>query len=143
MPPSIEHIREYLKHWQVKKNSTFYELGVGRYLIRVWTPTSKSHNFRDEALKHDRISIHPTVDVHLIELHKHPNQDSLPYDGTIEVHLDLREVEPFKSNQDLWYKTFRSPNGLINLGNGDDMPVTQLCELIRFLHRLSNLSAFM
>lgn len=143
MVPSISHIREYLDHWKVKKDRNFYELGIGRFIIRVFTPTTQSHTFSDDALKYDRISLHPTVDIHLIELHKHPNQDNLSYDGTIEVHLDLREVEPFKSNTALWYNTFQSPNGVINLSDGSKMPISHLCELIRFLHRLSNLTAFM
>jgi hypothetical protein len=57
--------------------------------------------------------------------------------------VSLRDDPRFKSYEPIQYNVIESPNGKINISNGDKMPILHLCELIRYLHRLSNLTAFM
>jgi hypothetical protein len=55
----------------------------------------------------------------------------------------LRDDSRFKNYEPIQYDVIETPSGKINVSNGDNMPILQLCELIRYLHRLSNLTAFM
>jgi len=55
----------------------------------------------------------------------------------------LNDDPRFKDYEPIQYNMIESPNGRINLSSGDGMPILHLCELIRYLHRLSNLTAFM
>lgn len=57
--------------------------------------------------------------------------------------ISLRNDSRFKDYEPIQYNVIDSPGGRINLSNGDNMPLTHLCELIRYLHRLTNLAAFM
>lgn len=57
--------------------------------------------------------------------------------------VSLRDDPRFKNYEPIQYNVIETPNGKINLSNGDNMPLLQLCELIRYLYRLSNLTAFM
>jgi hypothetical protein len=57
--------------------------------------------------------------------------------------VSLRDDSRFKNYEPIQYNTLDLPGGKINLSNGDKMPILHLCELIRYLHRLSNLTAFM
>lgn len=61
----------------------------------------------------------------------------------ITSSISLRDDPLFKSYEPIQYNVIESPGGKINLSNGDNMPIAHLCELIRYLHRLSNLKAFM
>jgi len=63
-------------------------------------------------------------------------------DGTISS-VSLRDDPRFKSYEPIQYNVIESPGGRLNLSNGNGMPILYLCELIRYLHRLSNLTAFM
>ena len=63
-------------------------------------------------------------------------------DGKVSS-VSLRDDSRFKDYEPIQYNVIESPGGRINLSNGDNMPITHLCELIRYLHRLSNLAAFM
>jgi hypothetical protein len=62
--------------------------------------------------------------------------------GTVSS-VSLRDDSRFKNYEPIQYNVFESPTGRVNLSNGDNMPILHLCELIRYLHRLSNLTAFM
>jgi hypothetical protein len=57
--------------------------------------------------------------------------------------VSLRDDHRFKHYEPIQYNVIETPSGKINLSNGDHMPILQVCELIRYLHRLSNLTAFM
>jgi hypothetical protein len=62
--------------------------------------------------------------------------------GTVSS-VSMRDDSRFKNYEPIQYNVIESPNGKINLSNGDNMPLLHVCELIRYLHRLSNLTAFM
>lgn len=57
--------------------------------------------------------------------------------------VSLRDDPRFKNYEPIQYDIIPTPSGKINISNGDNMPILQLCELIRYLYRLSNLTAFM
>jgi len=61
----------------------------------------------------------------------------------VPTHLDLRIDARFSSYKPIMYNYFEGPNGIVNFSDGLDMPLVNLCELIKYLHRLSNLTAFM
>jgi len=61
----------------------------------------------------------------------------------ITSSVSLRDDPRFKDYEPIQYNVIDSPGGKINLSNGDNMPLINLCELIRYLHRLSGLTAFM
>ncbi len=63
-------------------------------------------------------------------------------DGTASS-VRLNDDPRFKNYEPIQYNVIESPGGKINLSNGNGMPILHLCELIRYLHRLSNLTAFM
>lgn len=63
-------------------------------------------------------------------------------DGTASS-VRLNDDPRFKNFEPIQYNVIESPGGRINLSNGNGMPIPHLCELIRYLHRLSNLTAFM
>jgi hypothetical protein len=63
-------------------------------------------------------------------------------DGTASS-VRLNDDPRFKDYEPIQYNVIETPSGRINLSNGDKMPILHLCELIRYLHRLSNLTAFM
>jgi len=56
--------------------------------------------------------------------------------------ISLRDDSRFKNYEPIQYDVIETPSGKINVSNGDNMPILHLCELIRYLHRLSNLTAF-
>jgi hypothetical protein len=80
----------------------------------------------DSILNHDR------VDVFLMEIDKNNHRS----------YISLREDSRFRNYQPIMYDTYSGPNGIVNCGDGHNMPIHHLCELIRYLHRLSNLTAF-
>lgn len=133
---NIYVIRRKLAALNPVPGRNFYEWEVERYLVRIFPPNRAS--VRDEG-----ILFWEEVDVQLIELHKHPEQSNLTYDSTIEVYIDLRSDPTFKDYKPIQYNVVTTPNVVINLGNGDDMPILQLCELIRYLYRLTSLTAFL
>ena len=57
--------------------------------------------------------------------------------------VSIRDDARFKNYEPIQYNIIDSPGGRINLSDGRNMPIHHLCELIRYLHRLSNLTAFM
>jgi len=85
------------------------------------------------SLQEDNLLRFEKVDVVLNEFTK---------EGTASS-VRLNEDPRFKDYEPIQYDVIESPGGRINLSNGNKMPILHLCELIRYLHRLSNLTAFM
>lgn len=99
-----------------------YELDIKPYKIRIRTPNPAQV---------DSILRHETVNVDLIEM-----------SNTDMKWISLLDDSRFKNYKPIQYNVFEGPNGIVNLSNGKDMPLLHLCELIRLLYRLSNLTAF-
>lgn len=110
-------------------NSSYYEYDVGgRFSVRMWA----KNDGRSCVLNHE------TIDTNVIEWG--PKDDES--ETRVGTYLDLRTDPRLKDFKPIWYKTFDGPNGTINLGDGKDMPIAHICELIRLLHRLANLTVF-
>jgi hypothetical protein len=110
-------------------NYSHWEYGVGVFKIYIYPYLIQDDQYvkLDNPLRHDKLS------VILNETNKFGNTSS----------ISLRDDPRFNTYEPIQYYTIDTPNGKINLSNGDNMPLTHLCELIRYLHRLSNLTAFM
>jgi hypothetical protein len=128
-PKNLYVIRRKLAELRPVRGNGRYEYPVGRYTVHIYvfgiqdTPPSQPSNI----LAYDKIG------VVLNETDKEGRTSS----------ISLREDPLFKNYEPIQYNVIETPNGKINLSNGDDMPILQLCELIRYLHRLTNLTAFM
>lgn len=106
-----------------------WEYGIGQFnvVIFVYDIGDVPRDQADNLLKFEK------VDVVLNEFTK---------DGAASS-VRLNDDSRFKNYEPIQYNVIESPGGRINLSNGDKMPILHLCELIRYLHRLSNLTAFM
>lgn len=110
-------------------NTGRWEYGVGPFnvVIFAYDVGDTPPNQADNLLRFEK------VDVVLNEFTK---------DGTASS-VRLNDDPRFKNYEPIQYNVIESPSGRINLSSGDKMPILHLCELIRYLHRLSNLTAFM
>jgi hypothetical protein len=72
------------------------------------------------------------VDINLREMDQRGNS----------LYVSLREDPRFKDYKPIMYNTFNGANGIVNMSSGEGMPILQLMELIKYLHRLANLIAF-
>lgn len=108
--------------------SNIYSMTIGPYLI-VMRPSRSILSGVEVVAKYPNLLGYEKIDVSLYEKDNH--------------HLiSLRENPIFKSYKPIQYNTFEGPNGTINFSDGHDMPILHLCELIKYLIRLSNLTAF-
>lgn len=99
---------------------------VGHFIVHI-TPNDHQGPVGPEKC----ILSYQRLNVHLYEKMR-SNFDS------IYMPHDVR----FMDYQSIMYDVFHGPNGPLNLSDGRDMPITHLCELIKYLYRLSNLTAF-
>lgn len=99
---------------------------IGNFNLRILVP------FNEPGREKSCVLDYKKIDANLIEYNK----------GGGYNFVDLRSDPRFSSYQPILYDTYKSPNSIINMGDGHGMPILQLMELIRYLHRLSNLTAF-
>ena len=129
-PKNLYVIRRKLAELRPVRGRGHYEYVVGRYTLHIYSYEIQdvpSGDPADNLLKHER------VNVVLNETTK---------DGAVSS-ISLRDEAPFRTYEPIWYDVIETPSGKINVGNGDRMPIVTLCELIKYLHRLTNLTAFM
>lgn len=106
---------------------TFFQYNVGRFTIVIYTyetgdtPPPEPDSILDHKIVH--AVLNETV-------------------GKITGSISLLHDERFSNYEPIRYNTIITPNGIINIGDGGGMPIDTLCELIRYLHRLNNLTAF-
>lgn len=118
----------------------FFQWQIGPFEVRIFTELweeSGSSALPVNKKNIEYITQAQLIDVEVWESVRHSNGQS--WDDTISLQDDPR----FKSYKPIQYNVWESPNGLTNFSNGHSMPIAHLCELIRYLHRLSNLTAFM
>lgn len=116
-------------------NCFYYE--VGNFVVKIFT--SRIQDVKPMAIYKDytkedaeeRVTHYETVDVCLYEWVRQAHSDS-QYESMINMDVDER----FSSYAPIQHVfPYRH-------GTGVEMPIINLCELIKYLHRLSNLSAF-
>jgi hypothetical protein len=128
---NIYVIRHKLNDLKRSPLHNYFEWRIGPFVVKIFPD---GHG--NPAL-HDYITQYDTVAVHVYEPYRTSNGEIM------HQLLSLTEDSRFKNYQPIQYNVFESPTGSINLSDGQDMPIAHLCELIRYLHRLSNLTAFM
>lgn len=117
---------------ELKKRAGYndYVYYVGHFILHIYTNSIQDPGSLDP---NDCITKYDKVDVSLLESSKN-NQN---------VIVGLRDDSRFKNYRPIIYSFFDGANGIVNLSDGREMPIINLCELIKYLHRLSNLTAFM
>lgn len=126
---NIYVIRRKLSILKKVPGRSHYEYRVGNFVLSIFT-----HAIQDEP--DDGLGCllkHQTVSINLEELNK----------SGVSSYIYIWNDSRFKNYEPIQYNVVKTPNGLVNLSDGLDMPILHLCELIRYLHRLSNLTAFL
>jgi hypothetical protein len=115
-----------------------FEWSIGHFVVRIYpkeiqdltSPYLFLPPKQGQAVsKPDCILQYEKVDVHVEE--EFPNSPP--------SYINLSTDKRFKDYKPIQYNVVRD----INLSDGRGMPIIHLCELIRYLHRLSNLTAFL
>lgn len=104
-----------------------WQLTIGPFFLSIMPPS-----FRGRQAQGDSIIDLKEVDISLREIDQRNNSS----------YVSIREDHRFKDYKPIMYNTFEGPNGLVNMSDGHRMPILQLMELIKYLHRLANLTAF-
>lgn len=131
----MEEINQYVKNTYVIRRrlaelrrlpgESCFNYWVGKFRVRIWThgiqelPTDVSNDY-------DNIVSYLLVDVSLYEEDRDKN----------ETYIDLIRDSRFANYKPIQYKQYGN-------SDGREMPIQNLCELIRYLHIISKLSAFM
>lgn len=124
-------IKQKLSEIQLRPGESCYHFYVDtNFIIKIWTKTVKD-NYLYVDLKNDRITLHDKVHVNLYEMKRYSG------DSRVETYIDLEKDDRFKDYKPIKY------HQLSGYSSGDHMPVITLCELIKYLYRLSNLTAFL
>lgn len=128
-PKSFYAIRCKLADLKKIAGRNYYEYYVGPFTVIIYT-----YELPDTPpAEPDFILKHKTVSVVVNEKTK----------SEVTSLINLRDDPRFKDYLPIQYDVIESPNGRLNLSDGRNMPIPYLCELICYLHRLSNLTAFM
>jgi hypothetical protein len=131
---NIYVIKHKLSELQLKPGMNCYNYHVGKFIVRIFTPKSRKAVHSTAIREHERITNHKEVTVNLYEIR---NMKDLDYNhiGTYENPINLGGDERFKNYEPIKVKGYYDSRGKMSL--------IQLCELIRYLYRLSNLTAFL
>lgn len=111
-----------------RSSRSHFEYKIGIFTLNIFT-----HNNSSEPTDSPNLLDYEKVYVLLNETSK---------SGIVST-VSIRDDNRFKNYKPIQYNVIETPNGTINLSDGDNMPIVHLCELISYLHRLSNLTAFM
>lgn len=121
-------IRRRLSERTKRPGMHYFDYYVGNFLVKIDPNRIQEHK---DWGPDDRITHHDILDVSLYEFKRHTDG------GSYETYIDLEKDSRFKTYQPIKYKEFAG------YSTGQEMPINHLCELIKYLHRLSNLSAFL
>jgi hypothetical protein len=121
-------IKRRLAERRKRPNQPYFDYFVGNFLVKIFPDRiQENNNYGPD----DSIVNHNLLDVHLYEYKRDSSGQSF------EQYVDLEKDSRFKNYQPIKYSQFTQ------YSTGKEMPLTHLCELIKYLHRLSNLSAFL
>lgn len=101
---------------------------VGDFTVKIFTVRIQEHSID----LNDRITHHDIVDVYVYEKQKLAQSED-----RYDQFIDLEQNSRFKNYAPIKYSEW------VGYSAGLEMPINHLCELVKYLHRLSNLSAFM
>lgn len=124
-------IKRRLAERRKRPNQNYFDYFVGNFVVKIFPDRIQEHN---DYGPDDSIVNHKVLYVHLYEY----KRDSFGH--LFEQYIDLEKDSRFKNYQPIKYSVFAqySTGKKMPL-----MPLMHLCELIKYLHRLSNLSAFL
>lgn len=144
-PNSINAIRRKLSTYKILNSSVSawaFSIGIFELRVRLIADDYRhyseedSHGFKD--LTKANMLDYEKFEVDLCE-HNHNDESSRRMYRYIYLNRDPR----FKDHAPIQYDIIKTPTGgRINQSDGHNMPLLHLCELIRLLNRLSNLTAF-
>lgn len=131
-PKNIHVIRQKLASLKKAPKQNHFEYYIGKFKLNIWLDKIQEHTSPDD----DNILRHAKVNVDVYEIAR-DRTDRLYNWVYLNRDLRFKDYEPIQSIYDPgdWRNRIRA--------NGQDMPILQLCELIKYLHRLSNLSVFL
>lgn len=115
---------------ELKFNGSHYRYFVGNFEVKIFP--HEIQDVRPQEKLADNLMKYKTVDVTLWEENKRNERQ------IVRLLNDSR----FCNYEPIQYNVINTPNAKINSSNGDNMPIFYLCELIKYLHKLSKLSAF-
>jgi hypothetical protein len=118
-------IRRRLAELTRLPHQSSFKYYVGNFVVVIFTHQVMEQPIADPT---DRVTRHNEVDVSLFEVKK---------DGTLQLPINLEIDSRFCNYQPIKYREWQG------YSSGKAMPLNHLCELIKYLYRLSNLSAFM
>ena len=123
----IVAIEQHLSQVRLPTGRHFFWYSVGDFAI--WIHPCRSDGF-GSFCETDRITQYEKVDIALYE-NRRQEDGYLCLEG-VDLEYDIRfaHYQPIKYSHEV-------------LSTGTDMPVTHLCQLIKYLHRLCHLTAFM
>jgi hypothetical protein len=121
-------VRRRLAERTKRPGVPYFEYFVGNFLVKINPNKIQEHKDFGPV---DRITHHNVLQVSLYEEKRY--DDNRVYDSYVDLEKDSR----FKNYKPIKY------HEISGYSDGREMPINHLCELIIYLHRLSNLSAFM
>lgn len=124
---NVDSIKEYLSELKLPKSRGHFCYYVGFFILYIFPSTSEGNTiFTGE----ERITHHEKLDISLYESKR---GETDVYFALVDLEKDLRFInyQPIKYNK------------YVGLSSGIDIPIIHLCELIKYLHRLCNLTSFM
>ncbi len=121
-------IRQKLSALQKRMGDNHFEYWVGdKFRVNIYTRDIQDLGHKDEG---DRITFHNKVDVNVYDIYK--DNDGMRRADYIYLYRDSR----FANYEPIKYKDY-------GWADGREMPVNTLCELIKYLHIISKLTAFL
>lgn len=123
---NIYAIHSSLAFLKKETDTPYFTFNIKDFVVKIFTYRILD---QDTSGTDDNIIHHDVVDVYLYEKCRIKNPSELFY-------ISLEQDPRFCSYNLIKYKS------LPGYSTGTEMPVITLCELIRYLHRLSNLAVF-
>jgi len=124
----ISEIKKELSLLKREENRSHYKYQVGPLFVIIHTSRIQEHPIPDAQ---DNILNHEVVDVYLFETQRGDDPCFTEY-----VAIELEKDSRFKNYLPIKYREWAG------YSTGVEMPISHLCELIKYLHRLSKLSTF-
>ena len=109
-------------------NDNAWTVNIGNFSLRI--SVADERYWEKLEIENDAITKHGTF---RIVLHEYSKLIADQYD-----YIDLLNDDRFRNYQPIQYNIVNH----INFSDGTHMPLLYLCELIRYLYRLSDLTAF-
>lgn len=139
---NIYVIRRKLSTYKMLPGEGSWVFNIGSFILQVklltddyWKVTNHGNN--RNALSEARIIDYEKFDIDLYE-------DYRKDDPSMRKYVYLNQDSRFKNYIPIQYDVIETPTGgRINMSDGKKMPLLHLMELMRLLHRLSNLTAFL